>query len=64
MVTITANAEIEQFQIFDVVGRLVSSQSPKKWDVVFDMGNLPQGAYLVRALLKDGGVQTGKVERK
>ena len=60
-VTISATAEIAQLQIYDIVGRLVSSQSPENRQVVFDTGVLPKGIYLVQARLKDGGVQIGKV---
>jgi hypothetical protein len=61
MVTISATAEIQQLSIFDITGRLVNSQSPMDNRVVFDTGVLPSGVYLVRALLKDGGVRTGKM---
>ena len=60
-ITISAASEIEQLQIFDITGRLVSSQTPTSKDVVFDTGVLAKGVYLVRALLRDGTVQTGKV---
>jgi len=60
-VTISATAEIEQLQIFDITGRLVSSQSPANKQVVFDTGVLANGIYLAQARLKDGRVQTGKV---
>ena len=60
-ITISAAAEIEQLQIFDITGRLVHSQTPTSKDVVFDTGVLAKGVYLVRALLRDGAVQTGKV---
>jgi hypothetical protein len=56
-----AATEIEQLNVFDITGRLVSSQSPASHQVTFDTGVLPKGVYLVRALLRDGGVQTGKV---
>jgi len=62
-ITISAASEIEQLQIFDIVGRLVHSQTPASKEVVFDTGILTKGVYLVRALLRDGGVQTGKVVR-
>ena len=61
MVAITATAEMQQLSIFDITGRLVESQLPAGERVVFDTGVLPQGVYLVRALLKDGGMRTGKV---
>jgi len=64
IVTISATAEIAQLQIFDIVGRLVSSQSSENRQVVFDTGVLPKGVYLVQARLKDGGVQTGKVVKQ
>ena len=60
-ITISAAAEIEQLQIYDIVGRLIHSQTPTNKDVVFDTGVLAKGVYLVRALLRDGAVQTGKV---
>jgi hypothetical protein len=62
-VTISASAEIEQLQIFDIVGRMVHSQTSASKEVFFDTGILAQGVYLVRALLRDGGVQTGKIIR-
>ena len=61
MVIISAESEIEQLHIFDITGRLVASPSSAGERVVFDTAVLPQGVYLVRALLKDGGVRTGKV---
>ena len=61
MVIISAESEIEQLSIFDITGRMVVSQSPAGERVVFDAGALPPGVYLVRALLKDGGVRRGKV---
>jgi len=61
IVTISATAEIEQLNIFDVMGRLVKSQSPANRQVIFDTGVLPKGVYLVQVRLKDGGVQTGKI---
>jgi hypothetical protein len=61
IVTISATDEIQQLHIFDITGRLVSSQSPANKQATFDTGVLPQGIYLVQALLKDGRVQTGKV---
>ena len=60
-VTIAAASEMQQLSIFDIMGRLVASPSPAGEQVVFDTGTLPQGVYLVRALLRDGGVRTGKV---
>ena len=61
VITISAVGEIEQLQIFDIVGRMVHSQSPAGKEVVFDTGILPKGIYLMRAQLKDGGTMTGKV---
>ena len=61
MVIISAESEIEQLSIFDITGRLVANLSPTGERVVFDTGILPQGVYLVRALLRDGEVRTGKV---
>jgi hypothetical protein len=61
VVTISAASEIQRLNVFDITGRLVSSQSPASNRVVFDTGTLPQGVYLVQALLKDGRQQTGKV---
>ena len=61
IVTITASSAIQQLSIYDITGRLVASPSPAGERVVFDTGALPQGIYIVRALLKDGGVRTGKV---
>ena len=61
IITISSASEIEQLQIFDIVGRLVHSQTPENKEVVFDTGILAKGVYLVRALLRDGRVQTGKV---
>ena len=61
VVTITAGSEMQQLNIYDITGRLVESRSPAGERVVFDTGALPQGVYLVRALLRDGGVRTGKV---
>ena len=70
-VTISAADEISQIEIFDVVGRVVASLSPSEGgelsqtqenrQVTFDTGALPKGVYLVRALLKNGKIQTGKV---
>ena len=60
-VTISASAEIQQLHIFDITGRLVSSQSLVGNQVVFDTGVLPKGVYLVQALMKDGAQKTGKV---
>ena len=60
-ITISAAAEIQQLQIFDIVGRLVHSHAPTSKEVVFDTGILEKGVYLVRALLKDGAVQRGKI---
>jgi len=61
VVTIAASAEIDQLSIFDITGRLVESPSPTGERVVFDTSALPSGVYLVRVLLKDGGVRTGKM---
>jgi len=61
VLTIVAPSEMQQLHIFDITGRLAYSQSPASNQVVFDTGVLPAGVYLVRALMKDGGVQTGKV---
>ena len=61
VVTIAASSEMQQLSIFDITGRLVASPSPAGERVMFDTGALPQGVYLVRALLRDGGVRTGKV---
>jgi hypothetical protein len=61
IVTISATAEIQQLNIFDIAGKLVNSQSPTNRQATFDTGVLPKGIYLVQALLKDGRVQTGKV---
>ena len=60
-ITISAASEIEQLQIFDIVGRLIHNQTPTSKEVVFDTGILAKGVYLVRALLRDGAVQTGKI---
>jgi len=64
IVTISATEDIEQLYIFDVMGRLVNSQSPTSRQVIFDTSVFPKGVYLVQAWLKDGGVQTGKVIMK
>ena len=61
VMTISAVSEIEQLQIFDIVGRLIHSQTSTSKEVVFDTGILAKEVYLVRALLRDGAVQTGKV---
>ena len=61
VVTISATSAMQQLSIYDITGRLVASPSPAGERVVFDTGTLPQGVYLVRALLRDGGVRTGKV---
>ena len=61
IVTISAPAEIQQLTIYDITGRMVENRSPAGERVVFDTGTLPKGIYLVRALLTDGGVRTGKV---
>ena len=61
IVTISASAEMQQLSIFDITGRMVANSLPTGERAVFDTGALPQGVYLVRALLKDGGVRTGKV---
>ena len=61
VVTIAAASAIQQLSIFDITGRLVASPSPAGERVVFDTGALPQGVYIVRALLRDGGVRTGKL---
>ena len=61
VVTIAAGSEMQQLSIYDITGRLVESRSPAGERVVFDTGALPQGVYIVRALLRDGGVRTGKV---
>jgi len=61
ILTISAPSAMQQLSIYDITGRLVASPSPAGERVVFDTGALPQGVYLVRALLKDGGVRTGKV---
>ena len=60
-ITISSASEIQQLQIFDIVGRLVHTQTPENKEVVFDTGILAKGVYLVRAQTKDGEVQTGKV---
>ena len=64
VVTIAAASEMQQLSIYDITGKLVESRSPAGERVVFDTGALPQGVYLVRALLRDGGVRTGKVVKK
>jgi hypothetical protein len=61
MVTISSADEIQQLNIFDITGRLVSSQSPASDQVVFDTGVLPKGIYLVQVRVRDGGMRTGKV---
>ena len=61
ILTISAPSAIQQLSIYDITSRLVASPSPAGERVVFDTGALPQGVYLVRALLKDGGVRTGKL---
>ena len=61
VVTISSATEMQQLHIFDITGRLVSSQSPESNKIIFDTGVLPKGVYLVQALLKDGGQQTGKI---
>jgi len=61
IVIIAAESEIEQLSIFDITGRLVANPLPMDERVVFDTGILPQGVYLVRALLRDGEVRRGKV---
>ena len=61
VVTIAAPSAMQQLSIYDITGRLVESRSLAGERVVFDTGALPQGVYLVRALLRDGGVRTGKV---
>ena len=60
-ITISAASEIQQLQIFDIVGRLIHNQTPTSKEVVFDTGILAKGIYLVRVLLRDGAVQRGKV---
>ncbi|MCL2040471.1 MAG: T9SS type A sorting domain-containing protein [Bacteroidales bacterium] len=61
IVTISASAEMQQLSIFDITGRMVANPLPTGERAIFDTGALPQGVYLVRALLKDGGMRTGKV---
>ena len=61
IVTISVSAEMQQLTIYDITGRMIENRSPAGERVVFDTGTLPKGVYLVRALLTDGGVRTGKV---
>jgi len=61
MVTISATVEMQQLNVFDITGRLVSNQSPANMQLSFDTSILPKGIYLVQARLADGRVQTGKV---
>jgi len=61
MVIIAAESEIEQLSIFDITGRLIANPLPTGERVVFDTGVLPQGVYMVRALLRDGEVKRGKI---
>ena len=68
VVTISATAEIEQLDIFDITGRLVfTSPNPSKGgglsqkQTTFDAAILPQGIYIVQARLRDGGAQRGKL---
>jgi len=61
MVIIATESEIDQLSIFDITGRLIANPLPTGERVVFDTGALPQGVYLVRALLRDGEVRRGKI---
>jgi len=60
-VTISTTTEMQQLNVYDITGRLVESQYPANSQVVFDTGKLPQGVYLVRALLENGTLRTGKL---
>jgi hypothetical protein len=62
VVTIAAGAEIAQVNIFDITGRKILEQKAEgRKQKEVDVSHLPQGIYLVQAILRDGGQRTGKV---
>jgi hypothetical protein len=58
---------IEYMEIFDVLGRVVAIVETDNYPslqpnaITIDISHLPAGIYLVRAVLADGGIKTGKV---
>jgi hypothetical protein len=57
--------KIKNIEIFDVLGRVVFTRhcglDPQSPAITADISHLPAGIYLVRAVMSDGGIRTGKV---
>ena len=62
MVTISANAPVAQYRVFDMSGKLMMNNTAngnQTFDV--NLGNLPQGIYLIQIQTTNGGVSSQKV---
>ena len=56
--------DIRLIEIYNGQGKLVYNRMPEKVPEEFDLGSYTQGLYLIRVILKDNTVKTGKVVLK
>ena len=58
--TIKSEKVIESFELYDILGKKVYSDSPKSESIQIST-KLPQGLYFYRAVLQDHSISSGKV---
>jgi len=58
--TIKSEKVIESFELYDIMGKKVYSDSPKSESTQINI-KLPQGLYFYRAVLQDHSISSGKV---
>ena len=56
--------DIRLIEIYNGQGKLVYNRMPEKVPEEFDLGSYTQGLYLIRVILTDNTVKTGKVVLK
>lgn len=62
-ITISSEKEIKSVSIFDLSGKLISTQA-KLIDKKIDLSNLKNGSYLLKIILENGQIETFKVLKK
>lgn len=56
-----ANLKAHAVEVFDLTGRKVMTHGTVESNGYLDLSSLPSGLYLVKSMLEDGSVSTGKI---
>ena len=61
MITLPPNAGEIQFELYDLLGRVVQTQTTNEWQLEVPRNGLMSGIYTYRIEAKNGRVASGKL---